>query len=353
MSLATDFVPELIEGSDTGKTLEAMLDARRIRLTNPPAKPAFILKLAGHGLTTAGNIAVLSAQAKAGKSASIGGMLAAFFDDDGDADCLGFSAEPASGKAVLLFDTEQSLFDAWQLVHRSMRRAGRSTLPDNLRAYALLDLSASERLALLHAELARASSECGGVHCALLDGVADLLENVNDIPAAIGLVQELRNLSVQYDCPIVCVLHENPAQPGFSGKTRGHLGSELERKADANLSIKKGSDNISVIFSNGKCRHAEIAEHFAPRFKFCEKAMMHVSCEGASVAKAEANLEEMREEAREIFDTPEGILGLTWTDCLNRIEAIRKIKRDGSEKRFRKLTDAGVIKKNGKGFYTR
>jgi len=71
------------------------------------------------------------------------------------------------------------------------------------------------------------------------------------------------------------------------------------------------------------------------------------------VAKAEANLEEMREEAREIFDTPEGVLGLTWTACLNRIEAIRKIKRDGSEKRFRKLADAGVIKKNGKGLYTR
>jgi hypothetical protein len=226
-------------------------------------------------------------------------------------------------------------------------------LPDNLRAYALLDLSASERLALLHAELARASSECGGVHCALIDGVADLLENVNDIPAAIGLVQELRNLSVQYDCPIVCVLHENPAQPGFTGKTRGHLGSELERKADANLSIKKGSDNISVIFSNGKCRHAEITEHFAPRFKFCEKAMMHVSCEAASVAKAEANLEEMREEAREIFDTPEAITGLSWVDLHKRIEGIHEIKRSGSRKRFGKLKKAGLIKKNAAGLYTR
>ena len=353
MTLATDFMPELIEGSDTGKTLEAMLDARRIRLTNPPEKPAFILNLAGHGLTTAGNLAVISAQAKAGKSASIGGMLAAFFDEDGDADCLGFSAEPANGKAVLLFDTEQSVFDAWQLVHRSMRRAGRSTLPDNLRAYALLDLSASERLALLHAELARASGECGGVHCALIDGVADLLENVNDIPAAIGLVQELRNLSVKYECPIVCVLHENPAQPGFSGKTRGHLGSELERKADANLSIKKGSDNISVIFSTGKCRHAEIAEHFAPRFKFCESAKMHISCEDGSAAKIQANLEEMQEEVREIFNTSESIAGLTWTACLGRIEAIRGIRRDGSEKRFRNLKNAGVIKKNPNGLYTR
>lgn len=353
MSLATDFVPELIEGVDTGKNIEAMLDARRIRLTNPPAKPAFILKLAGHGLTTAGNLAVLSAQAKAGKSASIGGMLAAFFDDDGDADCLGFSAEPANGKGVLLFDTEQSPFDAWQLVHRAMRRAGRITLPDNLRAYTVLDLSPAERVASLHAELARTSSECGGVQCVLIDGVADLLENVNDIPTSIGLVQELRNLSVRYDCPIICVLHENPAQPGLNGKTRGHLGSELERKADANLSIKKSSNNISVIFSTGKCRHAEIAERFAPRFKFCEKAGMHVSCEAESVAKAEAELEAMRQEVREIFDTPEGIAGFSWGDICNRIKAIRKIERKGSEKRVRKLTDAGVLKKNANGLYTR
>ena len=180
-----------------------------------------------------------------------------------------------------------------------------------------------------------------------------MLENVNDIPSAIGLVQELRNLSVQYDCPIVCVLHENPAQPGFSGKTRGHLGSELERKADANLSIRKGADNISVVFSNGKCRHVQIAEHFAPRFKFCEKAMMHVSCEAASVATAEANLKEMREEVREIFDTPDAITGLSWVDLHKRIEGIHEIKRSGSRKRFDKLFKAGLIKKNAAGLYTR
>jgi hypothetical protein len=61
----------------------------------------------------------------------------------------------------------------------------------------------------------------------------------------------------------------------------------------------------------------------------------------------------MREEAREIFDTPDAITGLSWVALHKRIEGIHKIKRSGSRKRFDKLKKAGLIKKNAAGLYTR
>ena len=340
--------------NDTPEGIETLLDSRRIIFENPPPQPLTILKLDGKRISTAGNLTAISAQAKHGKSAVVGAMLAAIFAEPEDGgDFLGFEAEPANGKAVVHFDTEQSPYDAWQLVSRVLRRAGIAETPKNFRSYAVLDLSAENKLRAWKAALARAAEECGGIHSIFMDGAADLALSVNDEAEAIALVQEFVMLAVQYSCPIICVIHENPAQPGFAGKTRGHLGSQIERKAESNLRVKKDSDEVSVIFSDGKQRGPAIPETTAPRFRYCEQAGMHISCEAKSIAKAEAAREEMREEVREIFNTPEAIAGLSWGDIHKRIETIHGIQRSGARKRFDKLKAANLIKQNAGGLYTR
>jgi hypothetical protein len=117
--------------------------------------------------------------------------------------------------------------------------------------------------------------------------------------------------------------------------------------------VKKDGDELSMIFSDGKQRGPAIPESTAPRFKFCEEAGMHISCEAASIAKAEAAREEMGEEVSEIFNTPENLAGLTWSDVCKRIEDIHGIKRSGATKRLEKLKAAGLIKKNPAGLWTR
>jgi hypothetical protein len=343
-----------IQGKGAAQQIEPLLDARRINFAKKPPEPPLVFGLAGHKIATAGNLCVIAAQAKAGKTAAVSAMLARLFaDPDGDGDFLGFEAAPPGGKAVVLFDTEQSPFDAWRVMSRTMSRAGRDNQPKNFRAYFLLDLSIQERRRALSAELKRAERICGGIHSIIIDGVADLCEDVNDPKEANGLVNELVSLAVRYFCPVVCILHENPAQPGFAGKTRGHLGSQLERKAESNLRVKKDSEGVSVIYSERGCRHAEIPEPTAPRFKYCDKAGMHISCEAAGVAKAESAREEMREEVSEIFNTHESIAGLTWSQVCKRIEEIHGIKRTGATKRLDKLAAAGIIKKNSAGLWTR
>jgi len=151
------------------------LDARRIHLEQPPPQPVPVFSLLSQQISTAGNLTVISAQAKGGKSAIVGAMIASLLTDPAprpesedaadlpdappEHDLLGFTAAPHEGRAVVLFDTEQSPYDAWNLVSRSAQRAGVSGMPANFRGYSLADVSTDKRRAYLAAEMERAHQE--------------------------------------------------------------------------------------------------------------------------------------------------------------------------------------------------
>lgn len=75
----------------------------------------------------------------------------------------------------------------------------------------------------------------GGIHLVVIDGIADLIRSANDETESIAIVDELYRLAGIYKTCIICVLHFVPN--GI--KLRGHIGSELQRKAAAILSIEK------------------------------------------------------------------------------------------------------------------
>lgn len=78
----------------------------------------------------------------------------------------------------------------------------------------------------------------------VIDGIADLLKSVNDEEASVDLVDELFRLAGIYKTCIVCVLHMTSS----GQKLRGHLGSEIQRKAAGILSIEKEENsNISIV----------------------------------------------------------------------------------------------------------
>jgi hypothetical protein len=330
------------------------LDERRIRLECPPPVPVPVFKLAGQTICTAGNLAAIAAQAKSGKSATVGAMLSSLLCAGLDVqlydepDTLGFTAEPHQGRAVVLFDTEQSARDSWSLVRRAVDRAGAAALPDNVRAYRLLDVPTKKRRAWLSAELERASIACGGVHVVLLDGVADLCIDPNDAAEAFGLVDELVQLAVRFDCPFVCVLHENPALPGQGGKTRGHLGSQLERKAESNLRLEKDDAGVSVIYST-RCRNGDLPKPKGVTFAWSDELKMHVTVERTAKDKAGAKLEGAAEQAREAFRDAVGVL--TYAELKARIVERLLVSLPTAEKRITAWKSKfSVIQKTSDGY---
>ena len=327
------------------------LDARRIDLADPPPKPVPVLKLLGQQLCTAGNVIAVTAQAKAGKSATVGGMLAAFMvagSENTIADCLGFDAHPHNGKVVILFDTEQSRYDSHKLVLRAARRAGVDVMPANFRPYRLLDMPTKLRRAYLAAEMERANGQCGGVHCVIIDGIADLCIDPNDAAEAFGLVDELIQLAVKYDCPIIVVLHENPGQLAGGAKTRGHLGSHLERKAESNLRIVKENE-VSTIYSD-KCRNANLPKNKGACFQWCDVEGMHVTVTPASRAEQSQakKADEHRLAVEAVFEGVKGAIG--WTKLRSSIEQHTGAKGRTSQRRITEWLDLGLISKSATGY---
>ncbi|MDR3413788.1 MAG: hypothetical protein P4L87_22985, partial [Formivibrio sp.] len=82
------------EAGKYGTTADFMqrLAARIYSPSVKPEEPATRFYVANTVICTPGNLTTISAQAKAGKSAAIGAMIASTFAADG-ADCLGFVSE--------------------------------------------------------------------------------------------------------------------------------------------------------------------------------------------------------------------------------------------------------------------
>lgn len=208
-------------------------DDRLFNAANPPAEPTTVFWIGSTGICTSQNITTVSAQSKHGKSAVIGAMLAATFAGE-NADCLGFTSGNPKGLAVIAIDTEQSPFDHHQLIISSIRRAGVQSKPAWLLPYCLTGFKADEIRRSIRPLLQSAKKKFGGVLALLVDGVADAVNDVNDPAEANAFVAELHALAIEFHCSVIGVIHVNPGG-GENWKTRGHLGSQLERKAETNL----------------------------------------------------------------------------------------------------------------------
>jgi hypothetical protein len=342
------------------------LDARRIHLEQPPPQPVPVFSLLSQQISTAGNLTVISAQAKGGKSAVVGAMIASIMaaaapkaeDDDDEIpdwelaqDLLGFTAAAHGGRAVVLFDTEQSPYDAWSLVQRSAQRAGVFSMPACFRGYSLADVSTERRRAFLAAEMQRAQQECGGIHSVFIDGVADLCKSPNDDIEAFALVEHLAQLAIAHACPIILVLHENPS--GLeTGKTRGHLGSQLERKAESNLRIaKEGKSGASMLFSE-RCRHACISRDDALRFAWSTPDGMHMTVEPETKeSKAETARQNEQPECQAVFA---GHVGeMAYGELKERIMTQAHVSEPTAKRRIKLWLSIGLIKSGSTACYLR
>jgi hypothetical protein len=318
------------------------IQPRRVDLANPPTdqKPRWML--AGKSIATPGNLCGVQAQAGTGKSAFVGALVAARIVAEfgkTDCDCLGVQADSEAKGNLYLIDTEQSRFDLYTIVVRLLRRAGVDKIPEWLHVYGLAGYSAIQLKKIVAALLWEA--ELDGAYGVIIDGIADLCADVNDAEECNAFVARLHELAIKHDCPIICVLHENPGSE--NGKGRGHLGSQLERKAESVLRLQK-TDEVTAIFSK-KARRAPITEKEAPRFRWSNDAGMHVSCETIASSKDDAKREKLRDMAEAVF-MHAGKTGLRYADLLKAIAEVRRISPSTAEDRFSQMKQLNVITKN-------
>jgi hypothetical protein len=299
----TDRVAELKEAlADRGKDLPEIIARFSADLPSLEVPGSIIQRLserrAGFGRTivkqqptfylndttvcTRGNLAMITALQKVGKSAVVGAMLGAVIAGKRSAgDTLRLKSQNEDGQAVIHLDTEQAPEDHEVLIKTAMRRAAISQLPDWLFSYGMKGVSIRELGLTLEGLLAESVRTHGGVHSVILDGVADFVADPNDPKEVNPFVTNIEGLASQFRCSIICVLHLNPPGSGRQQapqtKSRGHLGSQLERKCETDLRLAKDKDGVTTLFT-ACARRSPIFEKDGPRFAFDTTAGMHTLC---------------------------------------------------------------------------
>ena len=224
-----------------------ILQSCEIDYDNPPDASKSVITVNGVPLGTQDNLFCITGGEGTGKSNYIAAILAGTLGAERlDAEqTLGLEVTPnPKGLAVLHYDTEQSEAQLHKNLGKTLRRASLTSVPDFYHSLYLASLSRKDRLKLIRESMDLFHHKHGGIHLVVIDGIADLIRSANDETESIAIVDELYRLAGIYNTCIICVLHFVPN--GI--KLRGHIGSELQRKAAGILSIEKDENpEFSVV----------------------------------------------------------------------------------------------------------
>jgi hypothetical protein len=231
---------------------------------------------------------------------------------------------------VLLIDTEQGRRRTNGVVRRIYRLLNLDfeTQIPNFTAISIRELSANERFLVLEKAVKEHSFSI-----IFLDGFADLIQNTNDLEECSRKVSQLMKLSEDSNTHICSVVHTNPN----SDKTRGHIGSELQRKCETVLLVKK-DDEISTV-SPQFCKNKE----FKPFKFFVNPAGLPELC---TLSLLDVELQQV---FTSIFD---GSSQIAYTDlCQLLIEKENIVKRT-AERKIKKAIDMNILRKTDVGNYS-
>lgn len=325
----------------------------------PPADET-CMTLGDVPIASRGNLTVIQGKSKVGKSAVVAAVLGAaqrgLVALKGDTLALEWSEDTAG--AIIHLDSEQSRADWHALVRRSVTRSGLAAPSPRIVSLPLIQFSRLERLAILESSLEFEHAK-RGVDCVVIDGIADICTSPNDEQESLELVSKVMALAQRFGCAVFCVLHENPSAEG--GKTRGHLGSELNRKAFANLRIDKDSETLVSTIYGLDMRKRDIPREQGFCFAWNEAVGMHAyqgRAAGLKAAKREADATAKAREDWEPLYAQSKESGTNGTcpqlspteaaEILRDISGTKKpISFDAMKKRMQRAESLGVLRKTG------
>lgn len=342
-----DLIKLFLDYLDTiySETMSA-LKSCEVDFNNPPPVAQMVVSVNDVPLGTQGNILCITGGEGTGKSNYVTALIAGAIgqsekNKDKVMDTLGVSVcENNKRKAILFYDTEQSEVQTYKNITNLLRRCGRETMPEYLKAYCLTGMSRKERLQAIIQSMDKFHYQFRGIHMVVIDGIADLIKGANDETESIAVVEELYRLAGIYNTCIVTILHFIPS--GL--KLRGHLGSELQRKAAAILSIEKDTDPSVSVVKALKVRDGSPLDVPIMQFAWDKDAGMHVYLgEKPKEEKEKRKEDELVAVARDIFGRQDFI---TYVDLAEQIQAILDVKERTAKSYIKFMREKEIIRKD-------
>lgn len=249
---------------DCKKTrLERLLKEAIIRPTDTYDTPPQIIWIDSSVIATLGNFSASVGKAKAKKTFNVSAYVAAALSNGV---VLKYRACLPEGKRrVLYIDTEQSRYHCHHVLERILKMAGLPTDTDanNLDFLCLREYTPEVRMEIIEVALEN-NNEYGLV---IIDGIRDLLLDINNAAESVCVINKLMEWSSKYNLHIHGVLHLNKGD----NNVRGHIGTEMNNKAEAVLLINKSTSNPNV--SEVKPLHIREKEFRPFAFKVNEEGL--------------------------------------------------------------------------------
>lgn len=234
MELAT------LPNEETKKVDDLVLSDYRIKASDPIPKNVYVAEIKGTKKFSRKNISVWKGKAKAKKtfamtmwgSAIIGGLN--LYD----------TFKSYKKNQLVWIDTEMSPVDVQRVAIRMENLTGDTS---NLFLYGFRPLSPKQRIEKIEEALKLHKPDV-----LVVDGLRDLVWNINDPVESTTVMTMVMKWSYDYDMHVAVVIHQNS-----DGGARGHIGTESENKGETSISVVRDETDInfstiSESFGRGK-----------------------------------------------------------------------------------------------------
>lgn len=195
-------------------------------------------------IMTAGEFSAIVAVSKSKKSFLKSALIACYIGGNSNLQFGNIKSHRKEHFTILDFDTEMGNYYAQRAFRRVIEMVGQDY--PNYKSYVTRSLTSSQRLSLIDYCLKNQETLYKEkVKLVSIDGIADLVENTNDIVMSKEASDYIMKWTFDYNIHITTVIHKS----GLTGKPLGHLGTYVLKKAETVIELDLQEDG-SVLVTN-------------------------------------------------------------------------------------------------------
>ncbi|MDR1919130.1 MAG: AAA family ATPase [Tannerellaceae bacterium] len=210
----------------------------RLQVTDSFSVPPEAIRVHNSVIGTLGNFSASTGKAKSKKTFNVSAIVAAALAGD---TVLCYCASLPEGKRKILYvDTEQSPYHCIRTMKRILQLAGlpADRQPHNLEFLSLRRYTPDLRRAIIE----QAIYGIPDLGLVVIDGIRDIVYDINSPGEATQIISKLMQWTDEQQIHIHTVLHLNKGDD----HTRGHIGTELNNKAECVLCVTKDETDGDV-----------------------------------------------------------------------------------------------------------
>lgn len=225
LDLATMTPQEREEAEHRALTLEKLQKIRiRADMNLPPLE--FLFNMLDKPCFPRGEVVTVTGKPKSGKTFFLSLLMTAC---TADRDVIGIKrATNSPPLKCLWYDTEQCQQSTREIIAERIRPMAAESeggfLEEMYDVFNSRSLDFTERMELLESAIAQCHPDL-----VVIDGICDLIRDINDGTTVKAVVEDLMRTAQAYSCCIVCAIHQNKGAEDRN--PRGWIGTELNNKS--------------------------------------------------------------------------------------------------------------------------